>query len=109
MNCITKFLQEHEEYDEIFEDIYRDEVVNCSESYGFDPDDEDFCDQWGEYDNPFDWYEDHAHNVGYMAAYEAARVLLYAIREEHDEVEFDPDDEDNQVYVCEHYGVATSW
>ena len=110
--CLQKFLGEHEELESVFWDYYKDEVWNCAESYGFDPDDEDFTDQWGVYHEAGDWYDDHAHSTGYGAAYGTAEGLLHYMKDEYEEDEdcdYEPFNEENQVLVCEFFGVRTSW
>ena len=107
--CLQKFLEKHPEIEKVFWDYYKDEVWGCAESYGFDTEDEDFCDQWGQYDDPSDWYDDHAHSTGYGAAYGTGEGILFYIKETFPDTEYDPHDEENQVLVCEFFGVRTNW
>lgn len=108
--CLQRFLEEHEELEKVFWEYFKDEVWNCAESYGFDPDDEEFQERWGFYTEPDEWYDDHAHNTGYGAAYGTAEGLLLYIKDEYEEeCDYDPHDEDNQVLVCQFFGVSTSW
>lgn len=89
-----------------FEDLFNMAAEEVAISYGFDPTDDDFVDQYSEYDEGEEvkFYEDYAHAFGYDAHYQAAECLISHIHTKYDYKKGDEKNEEKQLLVLNIFG-----